>query len=417
MLKIRIHRGAKEIGGNCIELDADGVRLVLDVGRPLNAAMDAKIPLPSVSGLDNGDDPTLAGLVISHPHQDHYGLADQVSPKVPIYIGEAAHRILRESAFFTPSGLDCTPAGFLQNRKPFAVGPFRLTPFLNDHSAFDAYSLLIEAGGRRVFYTGDIRAHGRKAALFKKLLSSPPKNIHVLLMEGTHVRPDSDGSEKSPTEDEVEKACVETFKATRGAVLACYSAQNIDCLVTLYRAAIQSGRDFVMDLYTACIAKATGNKSIPQPGWDRVRVYLPNSQRSKVMKHGAFERTDAVKLYRIYPKELVQRRHELVVTFRQSLGSEFKSAGLLAEAQVVWSLWDGYLKQPKGKEFLEFLERNHVPLVHHHSSGHASIEDLKKLVTALNPGCVVPIHSFATDRFAKFFPRVTQHADGEWWEG
>ena len=31
-MRARIHRGAAEVGGNCVELEAGGERLVLDVG-------------------------------------------------------------------------------------------------------------------------------------------------------------------------------------------------------------------------------------------------------------------------------------------------------------------------------------------------------------------------------------------------
>ena len=64
------------------------------------------------------------------------------------------------------------------------LGPFTITPYLVDHSAFDAYSLLVEAAGRRLFYSGDFRAHGRKARLFEQLVADPPA-ADVMLMEGT----------------------------------------------------------------------------------------------------------------------------------------------------------------------------------------------------------------------------------------
>ena len=130
---------------------------------------------------------------------------------------------------------------------------------------------LLEAEGRRLFYTGDIRAHGRKAGLFEELLRRPPENIDVLLMEGTHIREDSDGCERGPTEREVEDACVDTCKETEGMVLAMFSPQNIDRLVTMYRACLRSGRDLVVDLYTAAIAAATGRDTIPRADWDRIR--------------------------------------------------------------------------------------------------------------------------------------------------
>jgi len=71
---------------------------------------------------------------------------------------------------------------------PFTLGPFTITPYLADHSAYDAFSLLIEAGGRSLFYTGDLRGHGRKATAFERLLADPPSPIHAILMEGTSFR-------------------------------------------------------------------------------------------------------------------------------------------------------------------------------------------------------------------------------------
>ena len=125
------------------------------------------------------------GIVLSHPHFDHYGLLAKVPHSIPVYLGEAAARILQEGVIFTSMGISIAPAGFLRHRQSFALGPFHITAYLNNHSAFDAYSLLVEAGGRKVFYTGDIRAHGRKATLFEELVRYPPSDVEVLLMEGT----------------------------------------------------------------------------------------------------------------------------------------------------------------------------------------------------------------------------------------
>lgn len=262
-MRVRIHRGAHEIGGSCVEVEAGGARLVLDVGRPLKAERGTDVPLPAVAGFVEPD-PSLVAVIISHAHQDHWGLVGQVPPGVPVYLGAATQRILKEAAFWT-DGLVVSAAGFLTHRQPFDVGPFRVTPYLNDHSAFDAYSLLIESGGKRLFYTGDIRGHGRKLAIFEELLRKPPTGVDVLLMEGTNIRPSAGLGDKPSqlTEDDVEAACVKRFRATKGMALVVTSAQNIDRLVTLYRATLQADRDLVMDLYGAGIATATGNPNIP----------------------------------------------------------------------------------------------------------------------------------------------------------
>ncbi len=415
-MKCRIHRGADEIGGSCYELEAQGKRLVLDVGWPITAAPDEDVPLPKVAGLADGTDPTLLGVCITHPHPDHYGLMEKVSPSVPVYIGAAAARILAEATFFSPGGFQLKPHTPFEHRQPLRIGPFTVIPHLNDHSAYDAYSLLIEADGRRLFYTGDIRAHGRKAPLFEQLLRDPPAGVNALLMEGTNVRPDTSGEGRGPSEREVEDACVETFKATRGMVLTMFSPQNIDRLVTMFRACRRSGRELVIDLYAASIARATGRDTIPQADWDGVRVYLPKSQRSKIIREKAFERTNQVKAYRIYSEELKARRGEVVMLFRPSMSRELDQPDLLDQARVVWSMWPGYLKNDSGQRFENWLKARGIALVIHHSSGHAYVPDLRRLVDALAPERVVPIHSFAGDRFEEFFPRVERRADGEWWD-
>jgi ribonuclease J len=408
-----IRRGAREVGGSCVELEHDGARLVLDMGLPLDTRLE-EVPLPAISGL-SGNDSSLIGVIISHGHPDHYGLAMRLHASVPLYVGEATERLLREAMFFGPMGGYLSAAGYLVDRVPLRLGPFVVRPFLVDHSAFDAYALLIEAGGRRLFYSGDLRGHGRKASLFEQLLADPPSGVHTLLMEGTHVRSSDMPIAGAQSEQDLESACTETFRNTTGMVLACYSAQNIDRLVTLFKATLRSNRDFVMDLYTATIAAATGYDTIPQSDWDRIRVYLPSSQRRQVIREEAFERTHAVRSRRIYPEELVARRSELVMTFRESMATDLERAGCLADARLVWSMWPGYLDGDKRGELRAFCDRHSIPMTMQHVSGHAAVKDLQRLATAIRPHRIVPIHTSAPERFREYFPNVERRSDGQWW--
>src|SRR5665647_3083755 len=198
-LEVRIHRGGHEIGGNCVELRHGQDTLILDIGKPLTAAWGEVVPLPAAIGLDE-DGTRPLGVVISHGHQDHWGLATQLPTDIPVFIGEGAANILRAAQFWG-SGVDLHEAGHLHDRVPFTLGPFTITPYLADHSAYDAFSLLVEAGGRSLFYTGDIRGHGRKASAFDRLLADPPSKVNALLMEGTSFRthgPVADASEPTP---------------------------------------------------------------------------------------------------------------------------------------------------------------------------------------------------------------------------
>lgn len=416
-MRVRIHRGAHEIGGNCIEVESAGKRIVLDVGRPLSADWNDDIAPPDVSGFADADS-TLLAVIVSHPHLDHYGLVAGIRADVPVYIGQGAAQVLEAAAFFSPMSASIDAAGWLENRASFRLGPFELTPFLNDHSAFDAYSLVIEADGRRLFYSGDFRGHGRKASLFEHLVASPPTPIDTLLMEGTHVRskPGTHDDDQFETESELEDRLLDLTKQTDGAVVMFGSSQNLDRVVTAFRAARRAGREFVFDLYGATVA-AAARSTIPQPGFDGLRVYVPQAQRVKVKRAGEFHRTESIRACRVFPEELAEHPERFLLHVPSSTARELVAGDVLDKSGVAaWSLWPGYLRQSSGQKLLALLAEHQIRLEHVHTSGHASVPDLRRLVDALQPAAVVPIHSEATDRFAALFSGVVQHADGEWWD-
>ncbi len=218
------------------------------------------------------------------------------------------------------------------------------------------------------------------------------------------------------TEAELEGRFVALCGATEGAVVVCGSAQNLDRLVTVFRAARRSGRHLVVDLYGATVAAAT-RPTIPQPGFDDLRVYVPRRQRVLVKRSGEFWRTAQIKQYRVFPEELASDPSRFVFHVPSSTTRELIDAKILdRRGTAVWSLWDGYLKEASGQALRQLLDLHGIPLVHAHTSGHASVADLRRLVAAFAPARVVPVHSEAADRFAELFPRVERRSDGEWWE-
>ncbi len=416
-MRIRIHRGTKEIGGTCIEMEAQGKRIALDVGLPLDAPDDPKEHeslLPRVPGFKGPDD-SLLGVLISHPHMDHYGLARYIRPEVPVYIGESAHRIMKAASAYVPRGTAFTAPHFIADRKPIEIGPFRVAPYLVDHSAFDAYSLLVEADGKRVFYSGDFRAHGRKRKLFEAMVARPPQDLDVLMMEGTTIgRTGTD--EGFATEDDLEKKFVEAFRETKGLHFVWTSSQNIDRLVTIFRAAKRTGRVLLVDLYTAVVLEATGRDSIPQSNWDDVKVYIPHRQRVAIKNKGLFADRDRHAANRVFPEALPGLAKRAVMLFRPLAMDDYGVEGVLDGAGFTYSMWEGYLKEKSSLKVLKWLEGHGIPRRTIHTSGHASVAALTRFAAALAPRTLVPIHSFETGRFGEFFENVVQKEDGQWWE-
>jgi ribonuclease J len=410
-VRICIHRGAAQIGGSCIELEQDGQRLVLDLGLPLDADPNAPPSLPPVPGLADAR-AELAGVVISHAHPDHSGLLDQVSSDVPVFGPGDGKQMLDAAARF--SGAEPLPAWRpLSDREPLRLGPFELTPLLVDHSAFEAYALLVEAGGRRLLYSGDLRGHGRKPGSWRRLLDDPPRPVHGLLMEGTRL---NRGSGLGLSERDVEMRLAGICEETPGLVMVFYSGQNIDRLVSVFRGARRAGRGLVLDLYGALVATASQRASIPQPGFDGLHVFVPHAQRRRVIERGAFDEINAIRPQRLFPEQLAERAGELVLTMRGSMLRDVERAGATGGATAVWSMWDGYLEEPSGLRVREWLERHAIPLHQLHASGHATREQLKELAVGVGADRVIPIHTQVPEAYSSIFANVEVHQDGEWWE-
>jgi ribonuclease J len=234
---------------------------------------------------------------------------------------------------------------------PFAIGPFTVTPMLTDHSAFDAYMLLVEAAGKRILYTGDFRRHGRKSALVDRIMAKPPADIDVLLTEGTNL-----GSDKPvKTEGELEQDFADLFQRTKGRIFVSWSGQNIDRTVTLYRAAKRTRRTLAIDLYTADvldrIAEGTG---LPRAGFPNLKVVVTRGLGNNYQRQGRENFVERMVPYGISAKRLEGSRH--VVMLRRALIRDYQRAGVVPTADDAFnfSMWRGYLSDPYHSEALEW---------------------------------------------------------------
>lgn len=413
-MRICIHRGTRQVGGTCIELESKGKRVLLDLGRPLDAEPDATGVLPQIAGLRDGNADLLA-ILLSHPHQDHVGLVELTHPSIPVLIGAAAASLLNRAAEWLGRPLlSAHPLVHWNDRKPIDIGPFRITPYLVDHSAYDAYALLVEADGERLFYSGDFRGHGRKSALFDRFVADPPGNIDVLLMEGTVIGRDVEERDL-PTEADIEEQFVERLRAAEGLSLVWTSSQNIDRIVTVFRAARRTGKRLILDAFTAEMLDATGNPRLPQADWgSNVGVYVPEWMRRKIKRDGAFDTLGRFAANRVFLDRLTNPENE-VLLFRPGLRREVAESAPLRGAQLVFSNWSGYLDDPSTAEVRSWLLQSGIPIHRIHTSGHASVPDLKRFAKAIDARMLVPIHSFATQRFGRLFKRVRRKSDGQWW--
>jgi len=412
-MKICIHRGCKEIDGSCVEIESMGKRILVDIGLPLDSNC-SDITLPPVSGLSNLD-PSLLCMLISHLHLDHYGLAKKITEDIPFLISQGALDILNASSLLFTDQYQFRNTIILKHLRPIILGPFKVTPYLMDHSAYDAFAFLIEAERKQIFYTGDFRGHGRKQKLFDNLIDNPPNDVNILLMEGTTLgRSGIDNI--YPSEDDLEKQFIDHFNSTKGISFVWTSGQNIDRLVTIYKACRQTGKTLVLDLYTANIVRSLNNPRIPQPGWKQLKVFVPKFQKIKIKEKRMFDFVREFSSCRIYPEEIEQMAPELVVLFRPSMVRDFDKFPSLGKSTLIYSLWSGYLQDEQYAWFKAWLNKKNISIYYCHTSGHAHVSDLQRLAESLLPETIVPIHSFEPQMYSGFFKNVRLEHDGVWWD-
>lgn len=411
-MNIIIHRGSHQIGGSCIELSSENTRILLDIGKEL-PSLDETTPdetalLPGVKALI--DKKAIDAVLISHSHGDHVGLIGQVNPAIPVYIGKAALHIYNTTALFTGGKTLANPTFFFESGQPLEIGDFTVTPYLVDHSGYDAYGFVIEAGGKAVVYTGDFRDHGKKAkatAYFKNYL---PSGIDALLIEGTMMTRSMEALE---TEDQLEEKARELMQSSDKPVLVLQSSTNIDRLVGMYRVAKQSGRLFVMDIFTAHIVSQLA-PTIPKPqqSFDNIRVIYPFWLTRKMFEKDNNHLMNQFSHYKITKDELGQRK-DYCLLFRPSMLSDLQHIDQLEGADMIYSQWSGYKNQKKIKAVLDFAGHKKMTLTDLHTSGHASADALKAFIQQCKPRMVLPIHTENPTGFLECGNSVYLPKDGE----
>lgn len=403
MVSVTIHRGTNQIGGTCIELrNAKGERLILDAGRPLDAPRGATGILPASLDLSE-----TASVLICHAHQDHWGLVDELPGHWPVHAGASSAKLIAITAHFARTPLRGTIIPW-RSRGRFRIGDYTITPILTDHSAFDAYMLLIETGDSRILYSGDFRRHGRKSDLVDQMIAAPPPNLDLLILEGTNL-----GTAKpTMTEAELENRFVDLIDRTPGRVFVTWSGQNIDRTVTLFRAARRRGRSLAVDLYTAEVLEelAPGTR-LPRPGFDNFKVVLTAGLRRHYADLGRHDFIDRMARCGIGAARLEGSNH--VVMLRDGLVRDYQAKGVTPSVQDAWSysMWRGYLEGPS--EVRDWIAGTDTHVEHLHTSGHASAGDLRDFARAMNARMILPVHGQNWDTEMEGFERVTRSHDGQ----
>lgn len=405
-MNITIHRGTQEIGGTCVQVVSGDHSILLDAGSPLGESRSHV----ELARLDFSD------VFISHPHQDHYGLIKSLAADKVVHIGELARKLIDTTGVFLGDQTLNNSFCYLRNREWVTIGPdFRVLPYLMDHSCVDAFGFLIEAEGKRIYYSGDFRAHGRRKKAFNWFVSDPPQDVDLLLMEGTMM-----GRENCRFVDEeaVEQGMLAVLRKhdDQASFLVC-SGQNIDRICAAYRACKKAGRHFVIDIYTAYILRAVSSHfpSVPD---------INTAEDIKVLTRGKAGRSHYRKVIanRDYFGDFINDlfRPETLIDFEEVVGNPARyliKVGNFSDllervgpCSVIYSMWTGYLEQER---YQVILNNPKVTFSEIHTSGHAIRADLQRFAEAIKSKRLVPVHTEHGAGYSDLFENVLLLKDGE----
>ena len=395
-MTLTIHRGTHEIGGSCVEICSDKAKILIDLGMPLD--YDKRSREEQTEIRHNAEEwcKGADAIFLSHAHADHYGFLDLLPQDTPIYATEESFAMLALDGILGDDPTKHLEKHTLKSGQSCEVADIKVTSYIVDHSAYGACAYLIECDGKRVLYSGDIRLHGVKGVLYKNL----PKDVDYLLLEGTNIL----RVKNNPTEREIENQFVEAFNEAPDALHWVWcSAKNIDRICALFRACIRGGRTLVLDPYTANVLAAVAqlNPKIPTVTTaEQMKVYFPSRLT---------ERNQERDIYSLNPKQNkvsyddFARSPERYVMLVRPSGLAYLQRIKAHHIRLIKSIWGGYWNEPNTERFRSWVEKHCEDVKDIHSSGHADIQSLQRLVEHIRPQTIVPIHTDAPKQFSDIF--------------
>ena len=404
---------------------------------------------------DSGTDNDVDGVLLTHAHVDHCQYVHYLRPDIPIYCTEATKIIMQalqdtgggsgedelvryKESFktYTNSKGDESWATSEKHReereraihitkpyKKYKIDSVEFEALPVDHSLPGACAFIIHTSAGSIGYTGDLRFHGRRGGETEKFVRRCGKaELDYMLCEGTRVDVRS-----SPTEQDVEDDASEIIRGTENLAVVSYPVRDLDRFLSMYNAAVASGREMVIDFKQAYLLKLFeksrgGRGAYPGLGDPHLRLFMPRMGKGLA---GAGEAPWGDKLLmedygNRWEKDIISDNDIGRVTYRD-LGRGQKRYVLYCSDFRLQQLVD--IRPKKGSSYIHsstepfsdemVLDHDRIKRwLHHfgliegekswnalHVSGHGTGDQIKRVVKESGAKRVVPIHTERADYF------------------
>lgn len=380
--------GLGEIGRNMNVLEYGRNLLIIDAGVmfPENDMLGIDLVIPNFEYLRDKKD-WVRGIVITHGHEDHTGALPYLLEEIqaPIYstrlVVGMLERKLKEhfGRRLKPELREVTPGDLLR------LGPFTVHTILLSHSIPDSMALVIDTPVGRVVHSGDFKIDYTPGAGGQPHLA----RLGALAAEGVlALFSDSTGAEKpgfTPSERTIEPAFDAIMREAPGRVIVATFAsqlnrfqQIIDIAKRHNRKVAIAGRSLEQNFE---IARQLGYLKVPKGMLVKLDTTGKMPPKQVLLLITGSQGQPEAALARMATgrhRELTLNSTDTVVISASPIPGNEEEVGRMINQLV-----------ERGAEVL------YPPIANVHVSGHASQEEMKLLLTLVQPKFFVPVHGEA----------------------
>src|SRR5689334_19723958 len=327
----------------------------------------------------------LAGLVLTHAHEDHFGALLDLWPKLrcPVYATPFTAALFEAKRLGEPLAPD-VPIKVLPLGSRFDVGPFNVELVSVSHSIPESNALIIRTPLGNVLHTGDWK-------LDPTPIIGPPTDEAklralgdegCLALVGDSTNAIRDG--RSPSEADVAATLRELIAAARGRIAVTTFASNVARMRSVAEAAAAAGREVVvvgraMDR-VAQVARENGYlEGISEFRSTDVYGHLPPDKVVALCTGSQGEPRAAL-------ARIAEDQHP-EVTFSKGDTVIFSSRTIPGNEKAVGHVINGLVRQ--GIEVI--TDRTHLV----HVSGHPRRAEMEELYRWVRPRVAIPVHGEA----------------------